>query len=112
MHVLCSTWIHDVTFAEIRCNALLEITTYIRKSSSEESCLVALLPWLPFSFSFKYQNLNPMIQLYLLPSTSGGGPAPGQTSPLGRHPLGRHIPKTATEAGGTHPTGMYSCEVK
>ena len=48
------------------------------------------------------------------------------TSPLGRHPPeqaapppGRHslgqtppwadTPKTATEAGSTHPTGMHSC---
>ena len=38
------------------------------------------------------------------------------TLTLGRHPLGRHIPlgrppphQTATEADGTHPTGMHSC---
>ena len=24
-------------------------------------------------------------------------------------PLGRHPPEVATEAGGTHPTGMHSC---
>ena len=36
--------------------------------------------------------------------------------PLGRHPLGKHPPgrhppttETATEAGGTHPTGMHCC---
>ena len=39
---------------------------------------------------------------------------PRQTSPRrtynrGKHPAGRPPPKTATEAGGTHPTGMHSC---
>ena len=30
---------------------------------------------------------------------------PGQTPPQADTPL----PETATEAGGTHPTGMHSC---
>ena len=53
---------------------------------------------------------------------------PQAETPLGRHPKGRHpptgrhpprqihppsqappLPKTATPADGTHPTGMYSC---
>ena len=48
----------------------------------------------------------------------------GVYTPLGRHPQGRHTPQgrhpqahpgplheMATEAGGTHPTGMHSCQV-
>ena len=43
---------------------------------------------------------------------------PPRQTPLDRHPtwadtpsLGRHPhPKTATEAGGMHPTGMHSCQ--
>ena len=31
--------------------------------------------------------------------------------PPGQSPLGHTLPQTATEAGGTHPTGMYSCFV-
>ena len=38
---------------------------------------------------------------------------PGQTPPLGRHPSGQTPPQTetATEVGGTHPTGMHSCKI-
>ena len=43
----------------------------------------------------------------------------GYTTPLGRPPLGRHIPlgkhphpkQTATAADGTHSTGMHSCSL-
>ena len=36
---------------------------------------------------------------------------PRQTTPLGRHLpwTDTHFPKTATEAGSMHPTGMHSC---
>ena len=35
---------------------------------------------------------------------SAGGVRPGQIPPAGH-------PETATEADGTHPTGMHSCNV-
>ena len=39
------------------------------------------------------------------PADPPGRHSPRQTPPSGRHPLLR----MATEAGGTHPTGMHSC---
>ena len=39
-------------------------------------------------------------------------PAPDQTPPGTRHPLGADIPREAAygqSAAGTHPTGMHSC---
>ena len=41
---------------------------------------------------------------------AGIQPPPGEDTPLGTTPLGRHTPlQTATAADDTHPTGMHSC---
>ena len=42
----------------------------------------------------------------LLADNTLGRHPPGQTSPLGRHPL---LQTTGQQPGGTHPTGMHTC---
>ena len=67
---------------------------------------IAKLPFLPLANEVWGKVI--FLHLSVILSTGGaGGPAHTGSAPGG---VGwRHLPGTATAAGGTHPTGMHSC---
>ena len=99
----------------------------------------SLIVWFPMLVLFIYPFLPPANEVclsmggclphcmlgYTPPHRHPQADTPGQTPPLGRHPLppqqtpplGRHPPAQCMlgygqQAGGTHPTGMQSCSIR